>query len=41
MAFRLATDATAGRTVLSADPRATTAAELDHVEVRGTAPAPF
>ncbi len=41
MAFRLATDATAGRTVLSADPCAITAAELDHVEVRGTAPAPF
>ncbi len=41
LAFRLATDATAGRTVLSADPRAIPAADLDQVEVRGTVPAPF
>jgi predicted amidohydrolase YtcJ len=39
-ALRLLTDATAGETILSADPR-TTAAGIDHIEVRGTVPVPF
>ena len=39
-AFRLLTDGTAGETLLSADPRIT-AADIDHIEVRGTMPVPF
>jgi predicted amidohydrolase YtcJ len=39
-AFRLLTDSTAGETLLSADPR-TRAADIDHIEVRGTMPMPF
>jgi hypothetical protein len=39
-AFRLLTDGTAGETLLSADPR-TTAADIDHIEIRGTMPVPF
>jgi predicted amidohydrolase YtcJ len=39
-AFRLLTDSTAGETLLSADPR-TRAADIDHIEVRGTMPVPF
>lgn len=39
--LRLATDEAAGRTVLSADPRAVAPADLDRLEVLGTAPVPF
>jgi predicted amidohydrolase YtcJ len=38
-AFAMMTDPAAGRTLLSADPR--TAADIDEIEVAGTAPAPF
>lgn len=41
LAWQLATDETAGRTFLSADPRAAGAAGLDRIEVTGTAPVPF
>jgi predicted amidohydrolase YtcJ len=41
VALRLATDAAAGSTFLSADPLAASPAELDQIEVRGTAPLPF
>ena len=41
VAMDLACDDSAGRTTLSADPRACTAAELDQVEVLGTSPVPF
>jgi hypothetical protein len=34
-------DAAAGRTLLSADPRSVPAADIDQIELRGTAPAPF
>jgi len=40
LAIQLATDETAGRTHLSADPRAGSAEHLDQIEVPGTAPAP-
>lgn len=40
-AFGLMTDAAAGQTLLSADPRTLPAAELDQVRVAGTAPVPF
>ena len=40
-AFGLLTDAAAGQTLLSADPRAIPAAAIDQVEVLGTRPAPF
>ncbi len=39
--LRLATDEAAGRTALSADPRAAPTSELDRIEVRGTVPKPF
>jgi predicted amidohydrolase YtcJ len=38
-AFAMMTDPAAGQTLLSADPR--TAADIDEIEVAGTAPAPF
>jgi len=38
-AFAMMTDPAAGQTLLSADPR--TAAQIDQIEVAGTAPAPF
>jgi predicted amidohydrolase YtcJ len=38
-AFAMMTDPAAGQTLLSADPR--TAADIDRIEVAGTAPAPF
>lgn len=41
LAVRLATDQAAGRTFLSADPLAGSAADLDRIEIRGTEPAPF
>ena len=41
LAVKLATDESAGRTYLSADPLAGSAADLDLIEVRGTAPVPF
>jgi predicted amidohydrolase YtcJ len=41
IALRLASDETAGRTFLSADPGAVTAAELDQIEVLGSEPASF
>jgi hypothetical protein len=34
-------DERAGHTLLSADPRMVPAAEIDQIEVRGTAPMPF
>jgi hypothetical protein len=34
-------DAAAGRTLLSADPRTEPVADIDQIELRGTAPAPF
>jgi predicted amidohydrolase YtcJ len=40
-AFGLLTDAAAGQTLLSADPRTIPADEIDQVEVLGTQPAPF
>jgi predicted amidohydrolase YtcJ len=40
-AFGLLTDAAAGQTLLSADPRAIPAAAIDQVEVLGTRPEPF
>lgn len=40
-AFGLMTDASAGRTLLSADPRAVPAPDLDGIRVAGTAPVPF
>jgi hypothetical protein len=40
-AFAAMTDATAGRTLLSADPRGTSAAETDQITVAGTEPAGF
>jgi hypothetical protein len=40
-ALTLLTDATAGQTRLSADPRTVPAADLDHIEVLGTSPLPF
>jgi predicted amidohydrolase YtcJ len=41
MAFALASDEDAGRTILSADPRTTPADELDQIFVCGAEPAPF
>jgi predicted amidohydrolase YtcJ len=41
LAVQLATDQSAGRTFLSADPLAGSTADLDHIEVRGTEPVPF
>ncbi len=41
LAVQLATDGSAGRTYLSADPLAGTAADLDQIDVRGTAPLPL
>jgi predicted amidohydrolase YtcJ len=41
LACQLASDEQAGRTFLSADPRAIPASQIDLVEVRGTAPVPF
>jgi predicted amidohydrolase YtcJ len=40
-AFALMTDPAAGQTLLSADPRAVPAGEIDQIEVRGTLPVPF
>jgi predicted amidohydrolase YtcJ len=40
-AIRLSCDATAGLTLLSADPATAAPGELDHIRVLGTAPAPF
>jgi predicted amidohydrolase YtcJ len=40
-ALALMTDPAAGQTLLSADPRAVPAAEIDQIEVLGTLPAPF
>jgi predicted amidohydrolase YtcJ len=40
-AFALMSDEAAGRTVLSADPRAVPAGQLDLIDVLGTAPVPF
>jgi hypothetical protein len=40
-AFALMSDASAGQTLLTADPRAVPASQLDLIEVVGTAPAPF
>jgi predicted amidohydrolase YtcJ len=40
-AFGLMTDATAGQTLLSADPRTVPAGDLDEVQVAGTAPVSF
>jgi predicted amidohydrolase YtcJ len=40
-AFGLMTDAAAGQTLLSADPRTAPAGELDQIRVAGTAPVPF
>lgn len=40
-AFAAMSDEAAGRTLLSADPRAVPAAEIDQIEVLGTAPVPF
>lgn len=40
-ALRLSSDETAGQTVLSADPAAVEPHELDQIQVRRTAPAPF
>ena len=34
-------DEAAGRTLLSADPRSISVAEIDQIEVHGTAPVPF
>ncbi len=41
VAFGLMSDERAGQTMLSADPRAVPAAEIDRIEVLGTAPLPF
>jgi len=41
LAFSLMTDPAAGQTLLSADPRAVPAAEIDEIDVLGTRPAPF
>jgi predicted amidohydrolase YtcJ len=41
LAFALMTDPAAGQTLLSADPRAVPAAEIDEIDVLGTLPAPF
>ena len=41
LAFGLLSDASAGTTLLSADPRAIPAPEIDQIEVLGTAPAAF
>jgi predicted amidohydrolase YtcJ len=40
-AFGMMSDEDAGRTLLSADPRAVPAGDIDQIEVRGTAPVPF
>jgi predicted amidohydrolase YtcJ len=40
-AFAVMSDAAAGCTLLSADPRSVSAADIDQIELRGTAPAPF
>jgi predicted amidohydrolase YtcJ len=40
-AFGVMSDERAGHTLLTADPRAVPAAELDRIQVVGTAPAPF
>jgi predicted amidohydrolase YtcJ len=40
-AVRLMTDAGAGQTLLSADPRSVPPGELDRIQVAGTAPVPF
>ncbi len=40
-AFRVMSDERAGHTVLSADPRAVPAGEIDRIEVLGTSPVPF
>jgi predicted amidohydrolase YtcJ len=40
-AFALLTDAATGQTLLSADPRAIPAADIDRIEVLGTHPVPF
>ena len=37
----MSSDPLAGRTVLSADPRAVPVDEIDRIEVLGTAPVPF
>jgi hypothetical protein len=41
VAFGLMSDELAGQTILSGDPRAVPAAEIDRLEVQGTAPLPF
>ena len=40
-AFGVMSDEGAGRTLLSADPRTVPAADIDQIEVHGTAPVPF
>ena len=41
VAFALMTDAAAGQTLLSADPRAAATGEIDQIGVLGTRPVPF
>jgi hypothetical protein len=40
-ALRLMSDAAAGETYVSADPRLVPAADIDRLEVGGTSPRPF